>query len=148
MEIGLPLDRMIDIGLNLAGFAAAAMLFAAIRALFAGRDRPRAVNLARSSEGAVIGIPKLRETSAGTEDSSIEFVDLKGNNRFRPNNHHLSEGENNDISRNKQELIRLAKQILERKHKGANSKDAFVRREEEFCYRGKNLNLQGAGRIK
>jgi len=121
MNIGISQEALVDIGLNLAGFLTAGILMALIYSIFNSRRKVPA------AAGSVVPIKlpdgPANESTEVNKTANVAFVDFKtmarnNNCENQPPPKRQVEGN----SRNRQEVIRLARKLLADKHNEAQIK--------------------------
>lgn len=145
MEIGISSNQLIDTTLNLVGFLAAGMLLTLIRSLFPGR-KPRSLREAVSNSATRLenAIPTSGR-QGGNEKSNLEYINLKGVVQSPREDSRHDVPKPDCRIRNRQEIIRLAKEMLANMRGEGALKESLPITDNEISLIKQNLNLQGAG---
>jgi hypothetical protein len=121
MNIGISQEALVDIGLNMAGFLTAGILMALIYSIFNGRRKVLSV----TGPAAPLKMPEGSSVDSAEKSKpvNLEFVDFKtiawkDSRENRPSVKKPA----TDNTRNRQEVIRLAKKLLAEKHDEAQLK--------------------------
>jgi len=147
MEIGFSKEMLLDIGLNLAGFLTAGGLLAMFHSLFVRRHRTTGSTVAVPIPESA---PKADETAIATpapNDEHVEFLDLKNMTWNTKNNSRTRTSRSaGHPARNRQDVLRLAKQLLSQKHEERELKRELPITDGELAMVKRTMNLEGAGR--
>ncbi|MBN2227407.1 MAG: hypothetical protein JW763_08575 [candidate division Zixibacteria bacterium] len=145
MEIGISNEMLRDIGLNLAGFLAAGGMLGIVYSLFFRRARTETVTEAKPALQPAA--PPVVADRIAPKDEHLEFIDLKHmtwntntNSRTRTSR---SAGR---PARDRQDVLRLAKQLLTQKHEERELKQKLPITDAELAMTRRTVNLEGAGR--
>ena len=145
MEIGISNEMLLDIGLNLAGFLTAGGMLGIVYSLFFRRSRTR-VATAPKSNAEPTAQPAVADGPA-PKDEHLEFIDFK-NMTWNTNNYSRTRTSRSGghPARNRQDVLRLAKQLLSQKHEERELKRKLPITDAELAMTKRTVNLEGAGR--
>ena len=141
--MGFSSDQIVQIGLNFAGFVTAGLLTAVIYSLWTERRQATRAALSRT---APLNLPKMPANGPTPEKKpDVEFINLK-ENATRPRRSHRSTASapaDGHKTRDRQEIIRLAKEMLAERKTSAEIRKTLKVTDGELSFLKQNMNLQG-----
>ncbi len=142
--MGFSSEQIFQIGLNFAGYLTAGILTAVVYSLWTNRSRTvKAEPSKRNSKEA------QAPTSASTVFQSpkdIEFIDLTGNAVKAAKSTRASAAPKGYRTRDRQEIIRLAKEMLAQRQSKTEIQKSLPVTSGEISFLKQRLNLQGIAR--
>lgn len=148
MEIGISSERLIEIGLNMAGFLSSGLLVIVLHSIFRKRHRVRSVKAVDKAGLNLIAKKQFNAKSATKIEPEVEFINLRRAAWKSQKTDEKVPGDLKNSTTKKQEVIRMANKLLASKRKADKGKRNVEGSREELSVDGGNFELQTAGRIK